>query len=1553
MAEKQGTESSSTDPNQCVLIPLKLDAFVFNKPVCDGIPPPIPTSGTASAFDAVGAKIAPIEQPNYTFLRLNSSLVQPDIQNPIDLYNSWPAEFNSRFTNLGSEKAIQRRVGVYLHWTLPRLFRSGVAAAGHDAVKSQSFSQARASRGLSNEQKAVDFAPPVFPSVPNRWLVIRHIADETSIFPESARSQVPKFAAWVVESDRMWDLKDLDVDVDLQTDVSPFIAAGDGSNDEDTVSKQAEVFIGKKTPLQEWDELYEPPSAVKEGYVIEFDCVKDKPPQPQAARFLPHFSLLSSSNPLFADYQPHNSNVFSMCDNFEYAKGQFLSRASAHYYVVGWNAKPADDLFTGPLLGNQPQSRKERLNALKLRIKLEDSDGKQMNDDSVGKIFETWLKDEGKTRAVCHGAMYQVDWNSEKKPDIVPADGFCTQLNSTIPLAVGTTPLDALTTYARAHTCLAPPSGLGNGGNGMEDKDPVTVPKLERWITELERHLLSRDDGVESQNQASDFLYNWNFVRADGGQRWNAAGMEKGSDRSGGTPIELIETLRGLNLEQGLLDASLRAMVRLRKDMFSLWWQCVTDPLSGEKENTYKGLVSELEKRFNKLEATMKACDTTIQDKLAVVGQKVKPGAAATFYQQRDPTLLVGGVNSGWQPDYLDKLLVRLDEQTLGSDSDRTIWGDFDKMLASKLPSGAVQSSIKALVSEFLFLGRPDVKPKMDAGEIPTTKTPPLFHDQLSVRSHAETSSAAVLEGPIPPPAPPSAWRDRWNRSQPWFPLFFEWEVEYYHIPFEDWRLSAQGSRSSTLAQLRYGIPGSTKLGKKNDQDLDKNAIQGRALLLPQPSFSLAAKIEQLFAGTPKPILDHKDPGGNYDYLSPEDRESLQKELHQLAFLSAPLAGLTAQLTTVFQGNHIKPNLRDARTGGVEPMVAALRPGAGFNKPQLRIIDIQTDDTPFCNSVKSSTTAYSLFKPATHGQFRFTKINIIDKFGQVIHAIDPTPDEKSRQPVWPCISEWYAPQLKDGPDKHPNVIDTSESKEEISGRNEEKQGIREKPPQCPPGPAPEACEFMQIPPMINQLSRLNSSFVVRSGSEKETKDGEPKTIASTGLGAAIKTPFWRPANEWENPIWGWVLINYANQGIQLFTQDGTFYREVRFGGPKGAQSTPAWLPFRPPSDKALDALAAQQGPSGLKPEVMQLQRLATRLGGDVEFMRAFWKMIVHATENMQPAPEAYAGFTNAALVGRPLALANAGWSLEMAADELVTQATGDQPVKRKLLGPKKKKGEKNGHDCDSDTEEHDPDPSRYAFRVKIGDKQRGFDGLVGVFKCSKSLDPETSPDLGVNMDKLYSDYLSKEEMEEQNSIVPTRPLVLRSHFVDPLSASDSLDFYNRRNEKLSIRSLLLDPFSPIHAYSGILPVRELSLPPWTWQGALSKMKAFFHLGPLVLTKDVPGRFERDRELTSDSPVVKVPDVRKGEGYVNVPALAEGAWVWLQPYYVDKDSGNPTPAEGEVCSVDDGEKEALERYMVLPTAAEDERARFEEGPATTVEGYLMKVGDGKKSSGGGE
>ncbi|KAL7276585.1 hypothetical protein RUND412_000427 [Rhizina undulata] len=1338
------THGTSSTPSN-VIVPLKLDAFVFNPAVCSG--------------KDIEAKIAPITQPNYTFLRLDNSVVQNDILDHVDLHHTTPAQFNSRLTDLGTRKIRERRVGVYLHWMIPRAYRAGTAST--DSVPNpQSHRQKKGFRSPRDDKK-VDHSAPDFRSVPPRWLVIRRI-DPKTISPAGA--PIPEVEAWVIESDRMQGIDELKLEVDLQVDVSPFVYPAKIIN----IEQQAEVFIGFKVDAKSWTE--DTTGKVKR---------------------VPQLSLLNSANHLFADYQPHNSNVFSMVDNFSYTdldgSTKYLTSATASYYVLGWHSSDEEDLFYIPTEPDKPILQ-ERLNACLMKFT-------DPNTPGVSK----WLNSSDSARLLCHGAMYNVEWNATEKPKNVPADVHSKNLNGKMPVAVGTTPLDSLLAFIHAHV----------------DSDTGIIKELEEDLIRIQSLLIAQDDGVESQREAADILYNHNYDRADCGTHFYFTGTgPNGNPTEPSDPEKKM--LAELNQVQFALDLHARTVKRLRWDMFSWWWKYVSDsdknnPVHGD----YKKISSDLTARLNKL----LLCQTELEEKVESLRKEIpqaKPGVLPSVYQQRDPTLLVGGIESGWPHDYLDKLNVRLDTQIItGTDPDPPPvgWNKFLADIIPKLPP-ALQKSAGTLAGEFLLL-RPDGPIKVP----PKNEVFPLYHDQAK-----HTCGAP--------------WRDRWESTQPWFPLFLEWEAEYTHIPYEFWSLEERTSRQSTAKKLRYGIKDDIILNEKPHDD--QRTVSGRVLILPQPSFSLAAKIDQLFSTTPADILEK--------YLPEEKRRQLQDQLYKLSYLSSPLAGLTDHLLTLVQGSHIKPNKRPPGEKP-QPIDAAVRAGksAGFDKPQLELIDKESDLTPYGTLVQFLDGKFSAFKPATHGQFRFTKLNIIDKFGQAIHAIDPTPLPKGPPALYPCISEFYACQ-------------------EIPGTNEANTVIKDKP---------GFCEFVQLPPQINQFSRLNSAFVVHD----EVQPGNP---------------YWRPVTEWENPIWGWIVVNYVEYGVQLFLPDGTFYREVRLGGSTGVTSSPAWLPFDPPEKQPTNTA--------------QLDRLIAKLANKT-YCQAFVDMINKALGNAPAAPNAYAQFLNT-VVGKPLALVNMGWSLELAVDAYANQSTTNKTGPAIGLLP-------------DDTAPHRP---VYKFHVKLGDKDRVYDGLVGYFNTL----PHPTEGNELDLDNLYTYFDSTLPPSPENPLRIIDKMDYPSFqpfFVKPDdTAPDKI--INARNENLSVYGVLIDPFTPVHGYSSFLPIETLTLPSWTWQTAMNKMTAFFHMGPLMVTADIPAYQEKYR-LKSNYNLNNPNTVVPGSA-VPIPALGIADWNWLQPYVEQTSSESGKEGDGAERIV----------YMPLGLGKLDNRPKFEKAPYVAIEGYLQ-------------
>ena len=1164
---------------------------------------------------------------------------------------------------------------------------------------------------------------------------------------------------------------------------------------------------------------------------------------------------------MFSILDTFNYNVVKDNDGNVTSQDQVAS-ATADYYVMGWHSDIEDDVLhkaTG-------KTRRERLISLSLALP----------ETLAGS--SAWLDATDPARIICHGAIYNVNWQNKKKPP-TPADDWSQSLNSKQQVAIGTSPIDALLAYVKAHKADTPSDTKGK-----------EILQLEEDIFNLRAYLRMQDDvSVDAYRKATDSLVHQNYTRSKGGTRYVFPAAETPTKPT----ADDLTNLQTLNSAQSLLDASQRALKAQSWELFSLWFKYFSS--TAETIRTTPKQVTEAQARYDALK---KVVDTqTAAVNLALKPKNISGAIKAVhseYYQQEDPTVMLGGVKSGWMHDFLDKLKVRLDSQVFSVPSGSTSAIDPTTLTNSSIPTD-IWPSMAKLLEEFSALGSNNDQSTADNDF-------PLYHDtglesvdtgsdvgndnDSNKGDKTETGSDGSgsnknldTSGPL--------WRDRWNNRQPWFPLFVEWQAEYVHVPWEDWELTKSVAGSSGLELTSYIIDPDIDLTKITDT----RVVSGRILILPQPSFALKALITQVFSTIPSKDLTA--------IISNDEQQNLLKNVLKLPFLSAPLSGLTENLLTLAQGTHIKPSVRP-RTGSPQAVTEALN--KMFSKTTITNMGNELDPTPYGAQVHVMTDAHSPspFKPVTHGQLRFTKINVIDKFGQAIHAILPSasPNGPFVDGVIPCVSEFY----------------------KVSPLTPPPAKIQPPAKGQPPTPTPQAhtastddtnglAEFFQLPPNINQPARLNAHFVKRASTSDAT------------LG-------WQPTTEWEDPIWGWIVINYVDYGIQLFTAEGIFYREVILpgsgaNGRKGGAPSASWLPFNRTS----------QGTN--TSQLDELIKLLT--ASDGVYLQAFLDMINGALKFSGPAPGQYAEALSC-LVGRPLALVNMGWSLELAAPPKQNQSTlNTKESDYVLVGPA------------------DDTQIVYEFPIKLGDSHREYDGLVGYFPVKDWTVTKGKRELPINneidLTKIYTYFGLDQKPAKPGLSYPLLELdgasypELSAFWLDPekygstsskTPASVASSYAQDFNNQLKVFGAVVDPFHAIHGYSSFLPTKELKLPAWTWEQALNHMTAFFHVGPVLTTQDVP-EYSPEYVLSDDYSVNGTQQVYSKQK-IDLPTnVAE--WNWLQPY-VNEDTKNP-PAKDKSGDSDASSTTSNDiDFMPIALGRVDSIPRFENGPYTAIEGYLQ-------------
>ena len=764
---------------------------------------------------------------------------------------------------------------------------------------------------------------------------------------------------------------------------------------------------------------------------------------------------MSAANPYFSDYQPQNAGVFSFFDDLSVAgsPGKIFTQCSVSYTVLGYHTLDRNDPLYLDVNTVKDQTFSDRLSRCSLII-----------NNQLGDPDKTWLNTPsgqvGKNmRTLSQGSLFGLPWSQSPGEGSTPnnfqypGDAIQQLFSQTHPVAVGTNPVDALFAWLRA----------------TDDTDGITTSQIRTDLTKLSTYVLSVDDDVDSQLMAQDLLATDNFVPRPSGILWHFKAPEgMPDDKLPAIPTdEQAKGLRALNRVQVQLNAVLREQDRLKGELFAAWWTWLADRSSPSINNQLSR--QRISSRVAALKTAIRAnydetaagaglinnLQSQVDTAKSVLGL-VQAGTEPKFYSQRDPTLFIAGLSSKWPSNWGQATNVRLNASSSGvSVPSGFQWPIFDQNIFGKRVPLSLATDMSLALSEAL-LGEIGV----EAFQTPSD----LW----------QNGGQSIVKNGV--------------SENGWFPLFIEWEAEYYHIPYENWEFVPQGPEQ----RYGYALKASADLTVPQIR-ADYRVLNGRCPVLPQVGASLETRLKQVFAQLDPTLLP----------LDATARQELLTNARTLDFAATPMFGLTDQLLTQVQGLHVLP--LTWTSGGSLAVTGDARPigqEINFNNDSdFLLMAGQTSKTPFASLVDlpTDTTTFNPFKPCTHGQLRFTKLNIIDKFGQIVQGIQKYSDLSNSDqsqwigptatPLFPCLGDSYScEQNADGTAKI--VLPRIDNKN----------------------------NFVQLPPSINQDARINAMFL---------SEDEP--------------PQWRPTDEWENPVRGWLLINQANVSLQIFTPDGEFF----------------------------------------------------------------------------------------------------------------------------------------------------------------------------------------------------------------------------------------------------------------------------------------------------------------------------------------------------------------------------------------------------------------------------
>jgi hypothetical protein len=663
----------------------------------------------------------------------------------------------------------------------------------------------------------------------------------------------------------------------------------------------------------------------------------------------PFLTAVAESCPAFAAYQPFNENVFSIFDDLAIGADptQKLAGGTLSYFVMGWYVDPETDL-----LADAPADPAQFATLL----------------TSLGLAASP--PPGGVSSSLYHGGANGIAWNPGGAAPSSPSDGAMPQV------AIGSTSIDGVTAFARAALKDAPlPDGT------TADQAAALIEAFQYGVLD-KLGLFGADAIVEQEIRAR-----WH-QSSDGGTHWAIVGAPTPPGVAAKPPpplsVDEVAWLDSLNAAQQAFDDAARKLIGTRQKLYEMWWKWGAAKLlvaqSGGVTWPWNTSDAQFQQAVTALSQEAQTAIATAQAKLASIphaaGGVTLASAAADFAQQKGlrPELALKPVAEPryWMP--VDPVAVISNTaHLLKIEPDARLGCRWPEEIVTAIAAGSTPvstSAMTALLPSLPWQGLPEPGAALYAESF---LLDPAAANAASAAAGSPVTAGAIAEATASTGALPGL-RQAWPWTQAWRPLFLDWMVEWFQIPF----LRSDGAPNWTFDGLDYDLVENYTAAPVAAE------FAGRAILSPKPSFEFKSRLDQFL----------KDYGDNPEAPALSEIETLLQTADSWDFLSQTMGGLNTQLA---KRNPVGSANPDAT-------VAALIGRAVGPPPH-----------PHLSAAGRGPAPASTFEALRAGQFFVNRLTVVDAFGQTIEAVrapippDTLPRTDKNLVFHPLLDDGVAP----------------------------------------------------------------------------------------------------------------------------------------------------------------------------------------------------------------------------------------------------------------------------------------------------------------------------------------------------------------------------------------------------------------------------------------------------------------------------------------------------------------------------------------------------------------